>query len=81
MLKSLGLLLNTKTGETNMEKKITYINSKGKKITATVKKVNDDCFAVDLGMKGSSWMMVTNSPFLGFSEDFSIIKKAYEMEE
>ena len=64
-----------------MEKKITYVNSKGKKITATVKKVNDDCFAVDLGMKGSSWMMVTNSPFWGFSEDFSIIKKAYEMEK
>lgn len=64
-----------------MEKKISYVNSKGKKITATVKKVNDDCFAVNLEMKNSSWMMVTNSPFWGFSEDFSIIKKAYEMEE
>lgn len=64
-----------------MEKKITYVNSKGKKITATVKKVNDDCFAVNLDMKGSSWMMITNSPFWGLSEDFPIIKKVYEIEE
>ena len=72
---------NKKNNMQNMEKKITYVNSKGKKITATVKKVNDDCFAVDLGMKGSSWMMISNSPFWGLIEDFPIIKKAYEMEE
>ena len=60
-----------------MEKKLTYKNSSGNKITAIVKKVNDDCFAVDYGMNGDSWQLVMNCPFIGGSDDFPIIDKEW----
>ena len=64
-----------------MEKKLTYKNSNGKKITAIVKKVNDECFAVDLGMNGDSWLLVMKCPFIGGSDDFPIIEKEWNKQK
>ena len=60
-----------------MEKKMTFKNSVGKKITAIVKKIEDSSYAIDYDMKGITWQIIMNCPFIGGSEDFPIIDKEW----
>lgn len=60
-----------------MEKKMTFKNSVGKKITAIVKKIDDSSYAIDYDMKGITWQIIMNCPFIGGSEDFPIIDKEW----